>query len=122
MIGSVEPLKAAPPQQEFTGPQHDVQETLARAQSEGAVVLDVREDDEWAAGHAPDATHIPLGELPQRLVELDQNAHYAVHCRSGARSAKAVKLMQDAGFGDVRNVKGGILAWSDEVDPSIPKY
>ncbi len=90
----------------------------------GLTVLDVREPHEYqVANLGPQgAKLIPLGELPQRLVELDQNAHYAVHCRSGARSAKAVKLMQDAGFGDVRNVKGGILAWSDEVDPSIPKY
>ena len=90
----------------------------------GLTVLDVREPHEYeVANLGPQgAKLIPLGELPQRLVELDQNAHYAVHCRSGARSAKAVKLMQNAGFGDVKNVKGGILAWSDEVDPSIPKY
>ena len=87
----------------------------------GLTVLDVREPHEYEVANLG-ARLIPLGELPQRLVELDQNAHYAVHCRSGARSAKAVKLMQDAGFGDVRNVKGGILAWSDEVDPSVPKY
>ncbi|MDP9427020.1 MAG: molybdopterin-synthase adenylyltransferase MoeB [Actinomycetota bacterium] len=87
----------------------------------GLTVLDVREPHEYDVANIG-ARLIPLGELPQRLVELDQNAHYAVHCRSGARSAKAVKLMQDAGFGDVKNVKGGILAWSDEVDPSVPKY
>jgi len=84
-------------------------------------VLDVREPHEYEVANIG-ARLIPLGELPQRLAELDQNARYAVHCRSGARSAKAVKLMKDAGFGDVRNVKGGILAWSDEVDPSVPKY
>lgn len=96
---------------------------LKRDMENGAslTVLDVREPHEYEVANIG-ARLIPLGELPQRLAELDQNAHYAVHCRSGARSAKAVKLMKDAGFGDVRNVKGGILAWSDEIDQSVPKY
>ena len=88
---------------------------------ENVTVLDVREPHEYDVAEIGGRL-IPLGELPQRLVELDRNQSYAVHCRSGARSAKAVKLMRGAGFGDVRNVKGGILAWSDEVDPSVPKY
>jgi adenylyltransferase/sulfurtransferase len=63
-----------------------------------------------------------LGELPERLIELDQHENFAIHCKSGARSASAVKLLQDAGFEHVYNVKGGITAWSEEIDPSVPKY
>ena len=65
---------------------------------------------------------IPLGELPERLAELDQDENFAVHCKTGGRSARAVKLLQDAGFQNVYNVKGGITAWSEEIDPSVPKY
>ena len=54
--------------------------------------------------------------------KLDSANDIIVHCRSGARSAKATKVLQEAGFGKVRNLEGGILAWADEVDPSLPKY
>ena len=84
-------------------------------------VLDVREPHEYEVANIG-ARLIPLGELPERLIELDQNESLAVHCKSGARSARAVKLLQDAGFGNVYNVKGGITAWSEEIDPSVPKY
>ena len=103
---------------EFTGPQHDVQETLARAQSEGAVVLDVREDDEWAAGHAPDATHIPLGELPTRVGELDRDLPVLAMCRSGNRSRTAAAQLAAAGF-DVANVVGGMKAWHSAGLPTV---
>jgi len=88
---------------------------------EAVTVIDVREPHEYEVANIG-ARLIPLGELPQRLVELDQGDEIAVHCKTGGRSAKAVKLLQDAGFANVRNVKGGITAWSDEVDPSVPKY
>jgi molybdopterin/thiamine biosynthesis adenylyltransferase/rhodanese-related sulfurtransferase len=85
-------------------------------------VLDVREPHEYEVANIG-AKLIPLGELPERLIEVESDGgEIAVLCRSGARSARAVKLMQDTGFGRVYNVKGGILAWSDEVDQSIPKY
>lgn len=85
-------------------------------------ILDVREPHEWQIGRIPGAVLIPLGELPKRLSELDKNRAIVAQCRSGARSLKAAHLLLDAGFTDVRNLKGGILAWSDEVDPSVPKY
>ena len=84
-------------------------------------VLDVREPHEYEVANIG-VRLIPLGELPQRLVELDQDEYFVVHCKTGARSATAVKLLQDAGFQNVYNVKGGITAWSEEIDPSIPKY
>jgi sulfur-carrier protein adenylyltransferase/sulfurtransferase len=84
-------------------------------------VIDVREPHEYEVANMG-VRLIPLGELPQRLAELDQNESYAIHCKTGGRSGKAVKLMKDAGFGEVYNVKGGITAWSEEIDPSVPKY
>jgi sulfur-carrier protein adenylyltransferase/sulfurtransferase len=88
---------------------------------EGVSVLDVREPHEYEVANIS-ARLIPLGELPERLVELDQNDNLAIHCKTGGRSARAVKLLQDAGFQNVYNVKGGITAWSEEIDPSVPKY
>jgi molybdopterin/thiamine biosynthesis adenylyltransferase/rhodanese-related sulfurtransferase len=88
---------------------------------DGINVLDVREPHEYEVANIG-VRLIPLGELPERLVELDQNETFALHCKTGGRSARAVKLLQDAGFQNVYNVKGGITAWSEEIDPSIPKY
>lgn len=85
-------------------------------------VLDVREPHEWDIAHLEGATLIPLGRLAHEMHRLDSANDIVVHCRSGARSAKAVQFLQDAGFGKVRNLEGGILAWADEIDPSIPKY
>jgi adenylyltransferase/sulfurtransferase len=65
---------------------------------------------------------IPLSEISKRIGELDPAAEIAVHCKSGVRSAKACGVLRQAGFRHVRNVAGGILAWSDKVDPSVPKY
>ena len=84
-------------------------------------VLDVREPHEYEVANIG-VKLIPLGELPRRLAEFDQNEDFAIHCKTGGRSAKAVKLLQDAGFGNAYNVKGGINAWSEEIDPSVPKY
>jgi molybdopterin/thiamine biosynthesis adenylyltransferase/rhodanese-related sulfurtransferase len=84
-------------------------------------MLDVREPHEYQicnlGGHV-----IPLGELPARMNELDPSREIVAYCRSGARSAKAVALLRQAGFTKVKNLAGGILAWSDKVDPSVPKY
>jgi len=84
-------------------------------------VLDVREPHEYEVANIG-VKLVPLGELPRRLAEFDQNENFAIHCKTGGRSAKAVELLQDAGFGNVYNVKGGITAWSEEIDPSVPKY
>jgi molybdopterin/thiamine biosynthesis adenylyltransferase/rhodanese-related sulfurtransferase len=84
-------------------------------------ILDVREPHEYQicnlGGHL-----IPLGELSRRVNELDSSREIVAHCRSGKRSAEAVEFLRSAGFRKVLNLKGGILAWSDEVDPSVPKY
>jgi sulfur-carrier protein adenylyltransferase/sulfurtransferase len=89
---------------------------------DGFVLIDVREPHEFQIGRIPNSTLIPLGELPKRLNELDKNAEIVVHCKSGARSAKAVALLKENGFKNVSNMTGGILAWSDQVDPTVPKY
>lgn len=88
----------------------------------GIVLIDVREVHEHQICNLPPATLIPLGTLPQRLAELDRSREIVVHCKSGMRSAKACALLREAGFERVLNLKGGILAWSDQVDPSVPKY
>jgi len=84
-------------------------------------ILDVREPHEYQicniGGHL-----IPLGDLPQRVSELDSSREIVAHCRSGKRSAEASEFLRKAGFRKVLNLKGGILAWSDEVDPKMPKY
>jgi molybdopterin/thiamine biosynthesis adenylyltransferase/rhodanese-related sulfurtransferase len=84
-------------------------------------ILDVREPHEvqicQIGGYL-----IPLGELPRRVHELDTSREIVAHCRSGKRSADAVAFLRQAGFRKIANLKGGILAWSDEVDPSVPKY
>jgi len=84
-------------------------------------ILDVREPHEYQicqiGGHL-----IPLGDLPRRVNELDSSREIVAHCRSGKRSADAVAFLRQAGFRKIWNLKGGILAWSDEVDPRVPKY
>jgi sulfur-carrier protein adenylyltransferase/sulfurtransferase len=84
-------------------------------------VLDVREPHEYQICNL-NGYLIPVGDLPRRVHELDSSRDIVVHCRSGARSAKAVEFLRQAGFKNVANLAGGILRWSDTVDPSIPKY
>ncbi|MFY9528735.1 MAG: molybdopterin-synthase adenylyltransferase MoeB [Candidatus Acidiferrales bacterium] len=84
-------------------------------------ILDVREPHEYQICNLGGAL-IPLGDIPKRVNELDSSREIVAHCRSGKRSAEAVEFLRKAGFRKVWNLKGGILAWSDEVDPSVPKY
>src|SRR6202161_1564273 len=88
---------------------------------EDLFVLDVREPHEYQicniGGHL-----IPLGDLPRRVNELDSSREIVVHCKMGGRSAKAVAFLQQAGFTKVHNLAGGITAWSERVDPKVPKY
>lgn len=79
----------------------------------GSVLVDVREPGEVASGSLPDAINIPVGELPHRLGELDRGARILLFCRSGGRSAHAAELLTQAGFGDVTNLEGGMLAWNE---------
>jgi rhodanese-related sulfurtransferase len=86
-------------------------------------IVDVREDNEVAIGRIPDSIHIPLGQILGRMNEIDPNRETVVHCKMGGRSARAIDALQRSGFqGKLVNLKGGILRWSDEVDPSVPKY
>ncbi|HEY6271852.1 MAG TPA: molybdopterin-synthase adenylyltransferase MoeB [Terriglobales bacterium] len=103
-------------------PEITVEELKQRLDAKQDVfVLDVREPHEYKIcninGHL-----IPLGDLPRRVQELDPNKETVVHCRSGGRSAKAVAFLQQAGFAKAKNLKGGILAWADRIDPKMPKY
>lgn len=85
-------------------------------------LLDVREPHEYAICRIPEAKLIPLGEVAKRLGELDPSTETVVHCKSGVRSAKACEILRKAGFKNVRNLTGGILAWSDKVDKTVAKY
>ena len=86
------------------------------------VIVDVRDPLEAAICCISGARLIPLGELAQRLDELDPADEIVVHCKSGSRSARAVALLRDRGFGRAVNLTGGILQWINEIDPSLPRY
>ncbi|MEP7149286.1 MAG: rhodanese-like domain-containing protein [Acidobacteriota bacterium] len=86
-------------------------------------LIDVRQPDEWAFAKIEGAKLIPLGDILKRMDEIDENRDTVIHCKAGMRSARAVEVLQRAGFkGELKNLKGGITAWSNEVDPTIPKY
>lgn len=87
-------------------------EDLAREIDNGAYVLDVREDDEWAAGHVPNAVHIPLGQLQERIGEVEDGSRVFVICRSGARSLKGADILFNNGI-DAVSVAGGTMGWID---------
>src|SRR5499433_70101 len=86
------------------------------------VLVDVREPEEYAIARIPGSRLIPLSTVPERINELSSADDIVVHCRSGVRSAKAVDFMKQAGYRRVKNLVGGILRWSDDVDPTVPKY
>jgi adenylyltransferase/sulfurtransferase len=85
-------------------------------------LLDVRNPVEYEISRIEGSHLIPLDQLLNRLNELDSARDIVAHCRSGARSAKAIEMLQEAGFRKLRNLKGGVLAWADDVDPTMPKY
>jgi len=85
-------------------------------------LIDVREPSEWAIGRLPGARLVPLGTLPEAAAGFDPSRDVVVYCKGGVRSAKAVRQLQEKGFRRVANLTGGILRWSDEVDPTVPKY
>ncbi len=84
--------------------------------------IDVREPHEYQIASIPGAKLMPLGELPKRVSELDPNRDLVAHCKGGVRSQKAIDFLKTAGFTRLLNMRGGILAWSDKVDPKVPKY
>ena len=112
------------PQQPVAAVEGDIDAVEVKARidrGDSFVLIDVREPHEYQICRIPYAKLIPLGQLPQRVNELDRDIEIVAHCKSGMRSAKAVDLLKKAGY-RARNMKGGILAWSDKVDPSVPKY
>ncbi len=103
-------------------PEIEPRELKARLErGDDLFILDVREPHEYQICNL-NGYLLPLGELPRRIHELDSSREIVAHCRSGKRSAEAVEFLRKAGFRKVWNLKGGILAWSDQVDPSVPKY
>lgn len=89
---------------------------------EKLLIVDVRNPDEFAFCRLSGSTLIPLHELPQRLHELDPDQEIVVHCKMGGRSGQAVAFLRQQGFSRVRNLTGGILAWSERIDPTVPRY
>jgi adenylyltransferase/sulfurtransferase len=86
-------------------------------------LIDVREPFEFEIARIPGTKLIPLGQVAERMSEIDSSRETVVHCKAGVRSAKAIAALKQAGFqGRLINLKGGITAWSDEVDPAVPKY
>ena len=86
------------------------------------VLLDVREPHEYKIAKIPGSKLVPLSEFASHLGEFDKNAEIVVHCKMGGRSARACGILRQAGFANVRNVVGGITAWSEKGDPTVPKY
>lgn len=116
-------LEGAAAHEEAPVPEISVKELSDRlASKEDLILLDVREPHEYQICRIPGARLIPLGELPSRLHEFDSTQEIAIHCKTGGRSAQAVRAFQAAGFRRVKNVRGGIHAWSKEIDPSVPRY
>ncbi len=104
-------------------PEITVEELKARLdRGDRLSILDVREPHELQICRLDGVTLVPLGELPKRYAELDAGAEWVVMCRSGARSARAVGFLQNKGFAQAVNLKGGILEWIDKIDTSQPKY
>jgi adenylyltransferase/sulfurtransferase len=86
-------------------------------------IVDVREANEVAVAKLPNSVHIPLAQVINRVSEIDPNRETVVHCKMGGRSAKAIEALKRSGFnGNLLNLKGGITAWSNDVDPSVPRY
>lgn len=94
-----------------------------RAHGTAMTLLDVREDWEIQVAAVPtESVHIPMGQVPARLAELDPSLDTVVICRSGGRSMEIARFLERRGFASVYNLAGGILAWSRDIDPNIPPY
>jgi adenylyltransferase/sulfurtransferase len=85
-------------------------------------MLDVRDPHEWEISDIPSAMHIPKSQVKARLAEVPRDREVVVQCKTGARSRDVILMLQDQGFTNLVNLKGGINAWAREVDPSLPRY
>jgi sulfur-carrier protein adenylyltransferase/sulfurtransferase len=114
------------PQQEVSvGQEFEITPLELKARMERGddfMLIDVREPEEYAIARIPGSRLIPRGALPERVHELSSADEIIVHCKSGVRSGMAVDFLKQAGFRKVKNLVGGILRWSDDVDPTVPKY
>jgi len=100
-----------------------VEELKARLdRGEKIFILDVRNPEEFQICRIPGSVFLPLPELPRRFRELEPNQEMVVHCKSGLRSARAIAFLRQQGFTKLKNLQGGILAWADRVDRTMPKY
>jgi len=100
-----------------------VQELKAKFDAgEKVVLVDVREPHEYAIARIPGSKLVPLGTVQQRVHEFDSADEIILQCKSGARSARALQMFKTAGFKKLKNLTGGITAWAEEIDPSVPKY
>lgn len=97
-------------------------ELLQGVDAATVVLLDVREDAELSLAAIDGAVHIPMGQIPARIDELDSEQTIVVMCHSGGRSAQVATYLSQQGFASVFNLDGGIQAWSRSVDPTIPEY
>lgn len=103
----------------------DVQSVKAlRDQQQDLLLLDCREPDEYAHVHIEDTLHIPMGQIPDRVAELEEYKQrpIVVHCHHGGRSLRVTQWLRVQGFANVRNMTGGIDAWSQLIDNSLPRY
>jgi sulfur-carrier protein adenylyltransferase/sulfurtransferase len=108
----------------YLGPEISAEELRRELDEKGSglVLIDVREPHEWEIAHIEGAQLIPLGQLPERLGELDGHAEIVTHCHHGARSMKALGILKGAGFNKVRSLAGGIDAWADRIEVGMPRY
>ena len=115
----------AAPGSDSAAPMAEITATALKARMDRGdkfTLIDVREPHEYAIGHIPGSRLIPLGTIEAKTSELDPDSDIVLHCKSGMRSSQALEILRGKGFKKLTNLKGGILAWSDEVDPSVPKY
>ena len=109
---------------DYSGLEITVEEFSKEREAKGddLVLIDVREPHEWEIAHIAGARLIPLGQLPDRLGELDGHAEIVTQCHKGSRSMKALEILRSAGFGKVRNLAGGIDAWAQRIEPGMARY
>ena len=93
-----------------------------RDRGESPLVVDVREDWELQLARIPDVVHVPMSEIPARLGEFQRDAEIIVMCHAGGRSMRVAHFLSNQGFTDVANLSGGISAWSEAVDATVPRY
>ena len=100
---------------------HDLKQALDNPKL-GILVLDVREPEEHQIANINGTRLLPLSTLPHRFSELDPQQPYYIHCKAGGRSMTALRFLREQGFKHLKSVRGGISAWSDEIDRTVPKY